>query len=59
MQSCDSGYHPCGTVPMGADGDPDAAVDQHGRVRGVDGPLRRRREHHADDPEREHQPPDV
>ncbi len=34
---CDSGYHPCGTVPMGADGDPDAAVDPYGRVRGVEG----------------------
>jgi len=34
---CDSGYHPCGTVPMGADGDPDAATDGRGRVRGVDG----------------------
>jgi choline dehydrogenase len=36
-QSCGSGYHPCGTVPMGAEGDPEAAVDQHGRVRGVEG----------------------
>ena len=34
---CDSGYHPCGTVPMGKDGDPKAACDQHGRVRGVEG----------------------
>lgn len=34
---CDSGYHPCGTVPMGADDDPDAATDAHGRVRGVEG----------------------
>jgi choline dehydrogenase len=33
--SCDSGYHPCGTVPMGADDDPDAACDSRGRVRGV------------------------
>ena len=32
-----SGYHPCGTVPMGADGDPRAAVDGRGRVRGVAG----------------------
>lgn len=31
-----SGYHPCGTVPMGADDDPDAATDGRGRVRGVD-----------------------
>jgi choline dehydrogenase len=36
-RSCDSGYHPCGTVPMGADDDRDAAVDQQGRVRGVTG----------------------
>jgi choline dehydrogenase len=36
-KSCGSGYHPCGTVPMGADGDAGAAVDQHGRVRGVEG----------------------
>jgi choline dehydrogenase len=32
-----SGYHPCGTVPMGADDDPAAATDGHGRVRGVEG----------------------
>jgi choline dehydrogenase len=32
-----SGYHPCGTVPMGADGDDGAATDGRGRVRGVDG----------------------
>ncbi len=37
VRSCDSGYHPCGTVPMGADSDPDAAVDQYGRVRGMTG----------------------
>jgi choline dehydrogenase len=36
-QSCGSGYHPCGTVPMGAEGDEEAAVDQYGRVRGVTG----------------------
>jgi len=36
-QSCGSGYHPCGTVPMGADDDRDAAVDPFGRVRGVEG----------------------
>jgi choline dehydrogenase len=36
-RSCDSGYHPCGTVPMGAESDPDAAVDQYGRVRGMTG----------------------
>jgi choline dehydrogenase len=36
---CDSGYHPCGTVPMGADDarDTEAATDGRGRVRGVDG----------------------
>jgi choline dehydrogenase len=34
---CGSGYHPCGTVPMGAAGDDDAATDQHGHVRGVEG----------------------
>jgi choline dehydrogenase len=34
---CDSGYHPCGTVPMGADDDPAAAADGRGRVRGTDG----------------------
>ena len=32
-----SGFHPCGTVPMGTDDDPDAAVDARGRVRGVEG----------------------
>jgi choline dehydrogenase len=32
-----SGYHPCGTVPMGKDGDSDAATDSRGRVRGVEG----------------------
>jgi choline dehydrogenase len=36
-QSCGSGYHPCGTVPMGPEGDEGAAVDQYGRVRGVEG----------------------
>ncbi len=36
-RSCGSGYHPCGTVPMGAEGDDAAAVDAHGRVRGVSG----------------------
>jgi choline dehydrogenase len=38
-QSCGSGYHPCGTVPMGPEGADGAAVDQHGRVRGVSGLL--------------------
>lgn len=32
-----SGYHPCGTVPMGRDDDDAAALDGHGRVRGIDG----------------------
>jgi choline dehydrogenase len=32
-----SGYHPSGTVPMGADGDENAATDGRGRVRGVEG----------------------
>lgn len=36
-QICGSGYHPCGTVPMGPDGNPLAATDERGRVRGVDG----------------------
>ncbi|MBR7833128.1 mycofactocin system GMC family oxidoreductase MftG [Actinospica durhamensis] len=29
--------HTCGTVPMGPEGDPDAVVDQYGRVHGVRG----------------------
>jgi choline dehydrogenase len=37
--SCDSGYHPSGTVPMGSERDLDAATDAHGRVRGVEGLL--------------------
>ncbi|MDD9938188.1 MAG: FAD-dependent oxidoreductase [Myxococcales bacterium] len=36
-KACDSGYHPCGTAPMGPDGDPNAVTDQRGRVRGVEG----------------------
>ncbi len=32
-----SGYHPCGTVPMGPDDERTAATDARGRVRGVDG----------------------
>lgn len=32
-----SGYHPCGTAPMGADGDPLAVTDGRGRVRGIRG----------------------
>jgi len=35
--ACDSSYHPCGTVPMGADDDPDAATDGRGRLRGIEG----------------------
>jgi choline dehydrogenase len=36
---CDSSYHPCGTVPMGADDASDAvaATDGRGRVRHVEG----------------------
>jgi choline dehydrogenase len=34
---CDSGYHPCGTVPMGPDGDRRSAVTQYGRMRPIDG----------------------
>jgi choline dehydrogenase len=37
--NCGSGYHPCGTVPMGPDGDPQAALDGRGRVRGVEGMI--------------------
>lgn len=33
----DSGYHPSGTVPMGADDDPEVATDGRGRVRGTEG----------------------
>ncbi|MCH8994910.1 MAG: choline dehydrogenase, partial [Chloroflexi bacterium] len=32
-----SGYHPCGTAPMGAADDSAAVVDQYGRVFGVEG----------------------
>lgn len=32
-----SGYHPCGTVPMGSSRDPNSATDARGRVRGVHG----------------------
>ena len=32
-----SGYHPCGTVPMGEPRDPSAATDARGRVRGTEG----------------------
>ncbi|HEX4335081.1 MAG TPA: GMC family oxidoreductase N-terminal domain-containing protein [Polyangiaceae bacterium] len=34
---CDSGYHPCGTVPMGTTPGEHAAVDAHGRVFGLEG----------------------
>ncbi len=34
---CDSGYHPCGTVPMGTKPGPHAAVDGRGKVFGLDG----------------------
>ena len=34
---CDSGYHPCGTAPMGPDADPFAVCDGRGLVRGVEG----------------------
>lgn len=37
VQMCGSGYHPSGTVPMGVDSDPMAAVDERGAVRGVTG----------------------
>ena len=32
-----SGYHPCGTAKMGPATDPEAVVDQYGRVHAVDG----------------------
>jgi choline dehydrogenase len=34
---CDSGYHPCGTVPMGPEAAEWAVCDGRGRVRGLDG----------------------
>ena len=39
VRACDSGYHPCSTVPMGADNaaDEDAATDGRGQLRGVRG----------------------
>jgi choline dehydrogenase len=33
---CGSGYHPCGTVPMGTAPGEDCAVDPHGRVFGLE-----------------------
>jgi choline dehydrogenase len=37
VHACDSGYHPCGTVPMGTAPGPNASVDGRGRVFGVEG----------------------
>lgn len=37
QRACGSGYHPCGTTPMGVPEDPLAVVDQYGRVYGVAG----------------------
>ena len=37
QQITGSGYHPCGTAPMGSSRNPNAATDSRGRVRGVDG----------------------
>ncbi|MEX1252785.1 MAG: GMC family oxidoreductase N-terminal domain-containing protein [Dehalococcoidia bacterium] len=34
---CGSGYHPCGTVPMGPPDGPLTVIDQYGRVLGVEG----------------------
>jgi choline dehydrogenase len=36
-EHAESAYHPCGTCRMGRADDPNAVVDQHGRVIGVDG----------------------
>jgi choline dehydrogenase len=36
LRLCDSGYHPCGTVPMGVMPGETAAVDAHGRVFGLE-----------------------
>lgn len=33
--NCYTGYHPVATCKMGPEHDPDAVVDQHGRIRGV------------------------
>lgn len=35
--ACDSAYHPCGTLPMGADDELDGATDERGALRGVRG----------------------
>jgi len=37
LRATGSGYHPCGTLPMGEDSDREAALDGFGRVRGVEG----------------------
>jgi choline dehydrogenase len=37
MPGIGSGYHPCGTAPMGPPEDPFGVVDFYGRVRGVEG----------------------
>lgn len=37
VTSCGSGYHPCGTVPMGIGPDRGAAVDGRGRAFGLEG----------------------
>jgi choline dehydrogenase len=34
---CDSGYHPCGTAPMGPSSDPHAVTDARGRLYAVEG----------------------
>ncbi|WP_299412069.1 choline dehydrogenase [uncultured Sulfitobacter sp.] len=36
-EHAESAYHPCGTCKMGRADDPDAVVDAHGRVIGVEG----------------------
>lgn len=36
-EHAESAYHPCGTCKMGSKDDPDAVVDSHGRVIGVEG----------------------
>lgn len=37
LRGTGSGYHPSGTVPMGAEDDPSAALDADGALRGVEG----------------------
>jgi choline dehydrogenase len=37
VRSCDSAYHPCGTVPMGPRPSTDAAADGRGKVFGTEG----------------------